>query len=83
MLAITTFSIAFTSTHLAEKLLKHNDISYGIYIYHMPVINTVIALNIGGTVFKLLISSIIVINLAILSWIFVEKRAIRLKKATV
>lgn len=80
MLAMLTFSMAFSYNNLSEKLLKHNDISYGIYIYHMPVINTIIALNIQGTIFKLLISSVIVINLAILSWILIEKRAISFKK---
>jgi peptidoglycan/LPS O-acetylase OafA/YrhL len=79
LLAMLTFSFAFSKTHLSEKLLKHNDISYGIYIYHMPVINTVIALNIEGTAVKILISSIIVINLAVLSWLFIEKKAIALK----
>ncbi len=81
ILAFTTFSIAFTYNSLAEKLLKHNDISYGIYIYHMPVINTILALNIKGALIKLLISIIIVINLAIISWIFIEKKAISFKKA--
>lgn len=80
LLAAFTFSFAFSYTSLSEKLLKHNDISYGIYIYHMPVINTILALNIKGTILKLLISSIIVINLAIISWLFIEKRAISLKK---
>lgn len=83
LLAFLTFSAAFSYTSLSEKLLKHNDISYGIYIYHMPVINTILALNIKGTLFKLLISSIIVINLAIFSWIFVEKKAIALKKTKI
>lgn len=79
ILAMLTFSFAFSFKDLSEKLLKHNDISYGIYIYHMPVINTIIALNIQGTIFKLLISSVIVINLAILSWFLIERRAIRYK----
>lgn len=81
LLAAFTFSFAFSFTTLSEKLLRHNDISYGIYIYHMPVINTILALQIKGTILKLLISSIIVINLAILSWIFIEKKAISLKKS--
>ncbi len=83
LLAMLTFSCAFSYRGLSEKLLKHNDISYGIYIYHMPVINTIIALNIQGTIFKLLISSVIVINLAILSWILIEKRAISYKKQNI
>jgi peptidoglycan/LPS O-acetylase OafA/YrhL len=81
LLALLTFSFAFSYTSLSEKVLKHNDISYGIYIYHMPVINTILAVNLKGVVFQLLISSIIVINLAILSWVFVEKKAMALKSA--
>ncbi len=79
LLAFLTFSFAFSFNSLAEKLLKHNDISYGIYIYHMPIINTIIALNFGNLPLKILITSIIVINLAILSWLIVEKQAIILK----
>jgi peptidoglycan/LPS O-acetylase OafA/YrhL len=79
LLSFLTFSAAFSFNNLSEKLLKHNDISYGIYIYHMPIINTIIALKLEGTISKVLISWIIVINLAILSWIFIEKKAMRIK----
>lgn len=80
LLAFLTFSFAFSYNNWSEKLLKHNDISYGIYIYHMPVINTIIAINIQNMSLKILITSIIVINLAILSWLLIEKRVIALKK---
>jgi peptidoglycan/LPS O-acetylase OafA/YrhL len=39
LLAIMTISLAFTSKGLASKILKGNDISYGVYIFHVPVIN--------------------------------------------
>jgi peptidoglycan/LPS O-acetylase OafA/YrhL len=81
LLAITTFSLAFTNQSITKKILRKNDISYGIYIYHMPIVNAMIGLNIKGTILKVLISSIIVVNLAILSWVFVEKRILLLKKA--
>ncbi len=83
LLAVTTFAIAFSFNKLSEKILKGNDISYGIYIYHMPIINTVLALNIHGSYSKLLISSIIVINLALFSWFFIEKRALKFKKKSI
>jgi peptidoglycan/LPS O-acetylase OafA/YrhL len=39
LLSIMTLSLAFTKQRLTFKILKENDISYGIYIYHMPVKN--------------------------------------------
>ena len=39
LLAGLVLSFAFSFNNLSNKLLKHNDISYGVYIYHMLVIN--------------------------------------------
>jgi peptidoglycan/LPS O-acetylase OafA/YrhL len=45
LLSLTVVSLAFTSRGLTKKILKGNDISYGIYIYHMPVINIFVHLK--------------------------------------
>ena len=34
-LAVLTFSFAYSFPMLSQKLLQRNDISYGIYIYHV------------------------------------------------
>tara|TARA_R110001583_G_scaffold185149_1_gene345106 strand:- start:12547 stop:13620 length:1074 start_codon:yes stop_codon:yes gene_type:complete len=83
-LACMVFSLAYTGVNLSRKLLKHQDISYGLYIYHMPVVNTFIFLaadwrftNQWATVAIILFSTIV---LATFSWFVIEKPALNLKK---
>jgi peptidoglycan/LPS O-acetylase OafA/YrhL len=79
IMAFAVFSSAFSMPNLSKKLLKHNDFSYGIYIYHMPIINVLLESNFGTNDQKILISIILVSILAILSWYAVEKPTLKLK----
>ena len=58
------------------------DLSYGVYLFGYPVINTVISLAPKGlgteTVF--LVTALICLVCACLSWHFVERPALRLKR---
>ncbi len=83
-LACMVFSLAYTKVNISRNLLKHQDISYGLYIYHMPVVNTFIYLvadwrfsNEWTTVSIILLSTI---SLAIFSWFSIERSALHLKK---
>jgi len=83
-LACMVFSLAYTRVNLSRNLLKHQDISYGLYIYHMPVVNTLIFLaadwrfsNEWVTVAIILFSTIF---LATFSWFAIEKPSLNLKK---
>jgi peptidoglycan/LPS O-acetylase OafA/YrhL len=83
-LACMVFSLAYTSVSISHKLLKHQDISYGLYIYHMPVVNTFIYLS-GDWRFSnewttILTIMVLTASLAIFSWFTIEKPALRLKK---
>lgn len=81
-LAATVFSAAYTRPTLSQHTLRGWDISYGIYIYHMPIINIAIyfdaphrwpvALGISGAT----------LLLATASWAFIEKPAMRRKRNT-
>ncbi|HSL04769.1 MAG TPA: acyltransferase, partial [Nitrospiraceae bacterium] len=42
LLIMTVFSFAYSIPTLSKKILKGNDISYGLYIYNMPVVNLLI-----------------------------------------
>ena len=75
-------SFAFTAPHLTEALLRRRDASYGIYLYHMPVINFLIALGMSGRVVDAALACAMTVLLAVLSWHFVERPALRLKKRT-
>jgi peptidoglycan/LPS O-acetylase OafA/YrhL len=79
ILSLLTISFAFSYTDLSKKLLHENDISYGIYIYHMPIINAMISLGFVGNVWYLAILAIFTSVFAYLSWKFIEQRVLRLK----
>jgi peptidoglycan/LPS O-acetylase OafA/YrhL len=71
-------AVAYSWQNLAERLLQRNDISYGVYIFHIPVINMFVHNGIigwTGFVSALAIST----GLAILSWFYVEKPALGLR----
>jgi peptidoglycan/LPS O-acetylase OafA/YrhL len=52
------------------------DLSYGLYVWHMPVINLFIVLGIQSISAAIGLSFV----LAILSWFLVEKPMLKLKK---
>ena len=79
ILAGVVLSTAFTNIKLSHKILKGYDISYGMYIYHMLVVNVLVQYDYVGNLFFLILSWIITIILALLSWVFIEKPILKLK----
>lgn len=73
-----TVAAAFTKPFLAGRLLRHYDASYGIYVYHVPLINLALALGMTGTVAypAVLMTTF---TLGLLSWRFIEQPALSLK----
>lgn len=81
LLGVTTISLAFTARHLSERLLAGNDISYGTYIYHMPIVNACIALGLEGGVRWVMLVLLLTYVLAFGSWRLVEMPFLRRKHA--
>jgi len=79
-LAGLTLASAFSFREISNKLLRHNDISYGIYIYHMIVANALIHLNMTGKLSHLLLLLVITLSVSYLSWLVVEAPCMKLKK---
>jgi peptidoglycan/LPS O-acetylase OafA/YrhL len=80
VMAMLVLSAAFTRPRLSDAILRRNDISYGMYIYHMPVYNFVIyklgqTSNLGGWIALSCVPFI-----ALLSWKLIEKPALSLKR---
>lgn len=78
-LVLAVLSMAHSFPGLARGLLRGNDFSYGIYIYHMPIIYAFIHyewLGIGGFVG----AATLVLMCAIISWFFIEKPMLKYKK---
>lgn len=81
-LLAVVFSLAYSAPALADRLLRRNDISYGTYIYHMPVVNAFLVLGIArgpGAIWPILGVTLV---LAAISWILVERPALRKKRQT-
>ena len=79
-LAGLTMAAAYTSRGLANQLLNHNDISYGVYIYHGLIINAFVCLGLVGSGWSLLSLFVLTVSIAYLSWRLVERPFMRLKK---
>jgi peptidoglycan/LPS O-acetylase OafA/YrhL len=78
-LALVVLRGAFSRLTDAADLLKRNDISYGVYIYHMPIVNQLLFYEYSGLV-VLLVALAGSVLAATLSWFLVEKPCLRLKR---
>jgi peptidoglycan/LPS O-acetylase OafA/YrhL len=78
LLAMLTVSVALSRPELSARTLRGNDISYGIYIYHMPVINLLLFGGFAGLA-GFAAASAATLLCATLSWFLIERPALRLK----
>ena len=76
-LSILTISLAYSKPYYSH-ILKGNDISYGVYIYHMIVINCFVHLNINSSI-AFPLTFVITILLSWFSWVYIEKKVLKLK----
>jgi peptidoglycan/LPS O-acetylase OafA/YrhL len=81
ILSIFTISLAFTYKSIGG-ILRGNDLSYGLYIYHMVVINAFISMGFVGNLEYMVYSFIVTIALSYLSWTYVEKRVLKFKRVS-
>lgn len=79
LLSVTVIACAYTLPHIATKVLRHNDISYGLYLYQMVIINMFITLKMTDIKAIVLCWSISIL-LALGSWVIIEKPFIAMKK---
>lgn len=78
LLGCVAISCAFSFGRL-YKFLCGIDISYGIYIVHMIVVNVFLEIGLGYTILHSIMAILITIILAILLYFCVEKPALKLK----
>lgn len=82
-LVLLILKVSYTKPDLSRQLLHNNDISYGVYIYHMPIINLMIFLGLLGGLQWVFVVVVLVCVMAALSWFLVEKPVLSLKKRTI
>jgi peptidoglycan/LPS O-acetylase OafA/YrhL len=80
LMAVTVISLAFTARTLARRVLRGNDISYGVYIYHGLVINILLELGCRERPVWLPVVFALTLVLGYVSWVFVERPFLRRKK---
>ncbi|WP_418637374.1 acyltransferase family protein [Winogradskyella sp.] len=65
---------------IISNFIDRNDLSYGIYIYHMPIINFLLYIEILNSFTNVLLTIFSSFAFALLSWKFIEKNMLKLKK---
>lgn len=83
LLGITTVSLAYTAPRLSDRILRGNDISYGVYIYHGLIINVFVELGLGGQMRHLQYLVALAYVSGYLSWILVERPFLRRKRQSI
>lgn len=78
-LGAACLSFAYSWPGLAARCLRGHDLSYGIYLFHMPIANALIATGIVGLL-GAAITCAGTLVMAFLSWTCVERRALKHKK---
>ncbi|MAM87484.1 MAG: hypothetical protein CME36_09285 [unclassified Hahellaceae] len=79
LLAPLIFSFAYSFPTLASRVTRGNDVSYGIYIYHMPVINCMVYLGLTGSFTFALTAMLLTTVIALSSWFLIERNCLKLK----
>jgi peptidoglycan/LPS O-acetylase OafA/YrhL len=64
---------ATSARSLSNRILRHNDISYGIYIYHMPTTNVMVQLGAAASALTVVIALTISLCAATMSWKLIER----------
>jgi len=76
LLFIIVIKVGFMNYQNINKFFNKNDLSYGIYLYHMPIMNFILYKNLTTNFFIILI---ILLITSFCSWNFVEKIFLRKK----
>jgi peptidoglycan/LPS O-acetylase OafA/YrhL len=82
-LAAAVLSCAYSAPTLARRLLRTNDLSYGIYIYHVPFMNMFLFYGWTGHVIYTVIVMVLTVISAAVSWFAIERPSLRQKHRTI
>jgi peptidoglycan/LPS O-acetylase OafA/YrhL len=82
-LAGVVLSGAMSQRGLSDALLRHHDISYGTYLYHMLVLDVLIQLGLIRSLAWAAAGLAISLGLALLSWRYVERPCLARKHRTI
>lgn len=78
LLAAAVLAVAFTNTSVSGLLLRNQDLSYGLYLYHGIVLNLLVHHRVMS-IFGLGVMLVCSVAAAALSWRFIEQPALARK----
>jgi peptidoglycan/LPS O-acetylase OafA/YrhL len=73
-------SLAMSAPQLSDRILRHHDVSYGLYLYHMLVVHLLVVLAAPSGWAPIAAAIIVSLGFAALSWTLVEKPYLRGKR---
>ena len=82
ILSCVALSAAYSKRGVSARILGEHDISYGVYIYHMPIYNFWLYMGFTQNLVTMLLCVALIFATAALSWILIERPALRMKKST-
>jgi peptidoglycan/LPS O-acetylase OafA/YrhL len=82
LLGVAAVSMAYTAPRVSQKILRGNDISYGVYIYHGLLINLFVEIGLTGRGACLILAGCTYLA-GYVSWIAIERPFLRKKKQTI
>lgn len=80
LLAVLVVSCAYTQRSWAGRCLRGRDISYGVYLYHMLIVNMLVHFGAVGRWADLVLAVVATLALGVLSWQLIEAPALRHKR---
>jgi peptidoglycan/LPS O-acetylase OafA/YrhL len=83
LLGIAAVSMAYTAPGISQKILRGNDISYGVYIYHGLMINAFVEMGLTGRAGYLVLLAGCTYLAGYVSWIAIERPFLRRKNQTI
>ena len=83
LLAVAAVSMAYTASRVSQKMLRGNDISYGVYIYHGLLINLFVEMGLMGRAEFLILLAGCTYLVGYGSWVAIERPFLRRKKQTI
>ena len=76
----TVLVCAYCKPGTATRILRKNDVSYGLYIYHAPIINTIMYTGLASALPAVALALGVSLGLAVASWRFVERPVLKWKR---
>lgn len=83
LLSFLIFKVAFMKLKVPQNFINKNDISYGVYLYHMPIINFLIYKNLTKSYIYFFLCIFLTLLFSIISWKIIEKPFLSLKRTSI